>query len=246
MVFFMDNQNEIYPGGDNQQGDFNNNSNSNMNQYGENSPYSNNQNQPNYPNTNATNYPYQNNQGGYPNANQYGGNSPYNTAQNQGGYPNTNQYGGYPSYNSANSGGYPNNMGQQDAYNQGAYPDYNNQQTGYQQYDPNMNPQGGYQTYSDNAYLMNQNPQYYSPSVNPAKSKIAAGLLAIFLGGFGGHKFYLGYTGPALIMLLCSLLSCFMLSPIMTIIGLIEGIKYLCMTDEEFSQTYVDNTKGWF
>ena len=32
-------------------------------------------------------------------------------------------------------------------------------------------------------------------AVPGAKSKIAAGLLGILLGGFGVHNFYLGYTG---------------------------------------------------
>src|SRR5262252_5728964 len=34
------------------------------------------------------------------------------------------------------------------------------------------------------------------------KNKVAAGLLAIFLGGLGIHKFYLGFTGPGLVFLL--------------------------------------------
>ena len=33
------------------------------------------------------------------------------------------------------------------------------------------------------------------------KSKLVAGLLGIFLGGFGVHKFYLGYTKEGIIML---------------------------------------------
>ena len=33
------------------------------------------------------------------------------------------------------------------------------------------------------------------------KSKVAAGLLAIFLGAFGVHNFYLGYTGKAVAQL---------------------------------------------
>ena len=37
------------------------------------------------------------------------------------------------------------------------------------------------------------------------KSKIAAGLLAIFLGGLGIHKFYIGANGAGVIMLLVSL-----------------------------------------
>ena len=38
------------------------------------------------------------------------------------------------------------------------------------------------------------------------KSKIAAGLLGIFLGSFGTHNFYLGYTGKAVAQLLLTLL----------------------------------------
>ena len=38
------------------------------------------------------------------------------------------------------------------------------------------------------------------------KSKIAAGLLALFLGGFGAHNFYLGYTGKAVVQLVCMIL----------------------------------------
>ena len=60
-------------------------------------------------------------------------------------------------------------------------------------------------------------------AVNPnAKSKLAAGLLAIFLGGLGIHNFYLGYTGKAVAQLL---LSC---TGISAIWALIEGIMILC------------------
>lgn len=38
-----------------------------------------------------------------------------------------------------------------------------------------------------------------------AKSKLAAGLLAIFLGGLGIHNFYLGFTSKAIIQLACTL-----------------------------------------
>lgn len=44
-------------------------------------------------------------------------------------------------------------------------------------------------------------------SNNPeAKSKIAAGLLALFLGSYGVHNFYLGYTGKAVTQLLLTVL----------------------------------------
>lgn len=59
------------------------------------------------------------------------------------------------------------------------------------------------------------------------KSKIAAGLLGILLGCFGAHNFYLGYTGKAVAQLLITLLSCFVLSGVSAIWGLIEGIMIL-------------------
>lgn len=81
-----------------------------------------------------------------------------------------------------------------------------------------------------------------------SKSKIAAGLLAIFLGTLGIHKFYLGYTQAGIIMLLVSLLgSLLIIGPlVMGVIALIEGIIYLTKTDEQFYLTYVVGRKPWF
>lgn len=59
------------------------------------------------------------------------------------------------------------------------------------------------------------------------KSKLAAGLLGIFLGLFGVHNFYLGYTGKAVAQLLITVLSCGTLFWISEIWGLIEGILIL-------------------
>lgn len=64
--------------------------------------------------------------------------------------------------------------------------------------------------------------------VNPnAKSKIAAGLLGIFLGSLGIHNFYLGFTKRAVAQLLITILSCGVGSTITGIWGLIEGILIL-------------------
>jgi TM2 domain-containing membrane protein YozV len=79
-----------------------------------------------------------------------------------------------------------------------------------------------------------------------ASNKIAAGICGILLGWLGVHKFILGYTGAGLIMLLVTVLTCGLAYPIMHIIGLIEGIIYLCKTDEEFVRVYVDGRKEWF
>ena len=62
--------------------------------------------------------------------------------------------------------------------------------------------------------------------INPLnqKSKIAAGLLGIFLGGFGIHNFYLGFTVKAVGQLVLTICSC----GIGGIWGFIEGILILC------------------
>lgn len=62
---------------------------------------------------------------------------------------------------------------------------------------------------------------------NEQKSKIAAGLLGIFLGAFGVHNFYLGYTGKAVAQVLITVLSLGILSGISAIWGLVEGIMIL-------------------
>lgn len=59
------------------------------------------------------------------------------------------------------------------------------------------------------------------------KSKIAAGLLAIFLGSFGVHNFYLGYTNKAVAQLLITLLSCGTLSFVSGTWALVEGVMIL-------------------
>lgn len=64
-------------------------------------------------------------------------------------------------------------------------------------------------------------------NISGTKSKIAAGLLGIFLGAFGVHNFYLGNTGKAVAQLLISILSCFTLAIVSEIWGLIEGIMIL-------------------
>ena len=60
------------------------------------------------------------------------------------------------------------------------------------------------------------------------KSKVAAGLLGIFLGCFGAHNFYLGYTSRAVAQLLITLLSFGLLVPVSVLWGFIEGIIILC------------------
>ncbi len=90
-------------------------------------------------------------------------------------------------------------------------------------------------------------PQPYDPVLSArASNKVPAGICGILLGAFGIHKFILGYTGAGLIMLLVTLLTCFLAYPLMHILGLIEGIIYLTKNDQEFVRIYVDGRKEWF
>jgi TM2 domain-containing membrane protein YozV len=79
-----------------------------------------------------------------------------------------------------------------------------------------------------------------------ASKKLAAGICGILIGALGIHKFVLGYTTEGAIMLAVSILTCGIASPIMGIIGLIEGITYLTKSDSEFVSTYINSKKGWF
>ena len=64
------------------------------------------------------------------------------------------------------------------------------------------------------------------------KNKTAAALLAVFLGGFGAHKFYLGKIGLGFLYLIFF----WRLIP-----AFIEFILLLTMSDETFNQKY-DNS----
>lgn len=64
------------------------------------------------------------------------------------------------------------------------------------------------------------------------KSRIAAALLAFFLGGFGVHRFYLGQVGLGVLYLL------FFWTFIPSIIAFVEFIIFLVMSDEAFAAKY--------
>ena len=83
-----------------------------------------------------------------------------------------------------------------------------------------------------------------------SNKKLAAGLLGIFLGSFGIHKFVLGYNKAAVIMFVVGLaggvVTCGVATAVMSIVGLIEGIIYLTKTTDEFREMYLDQEKAWF
>ncbi len=66
----------------------------------------------------------------------------------------------------------------------------------------------------------------------PIKNKIVAAILAIFLGGFGIHEFYLGRNGKGIFMLL------FCWTGIPALVGFIQGILMLVSNDQNFQLKY--------
>jgi TM2 domain-containing membrane protein YozV len=107
----------------------------------------------------------------------------------------------------------------------------------------------GQNQYQQAPYQQYQQPYYAQPYVT-TKDHVAAGLLALFLGGLGIHKFYLGYNTAGFIMLgvaiLGSLVSFGMAGAVVWVIGVVEGIIYLTKSQSEFDAEYVYSKKEWF
>jgi len=91
---------------------------------------------------------------------------------------------------------------------------------------PNF-PQGPPQPGQQQGYYRPQQPGVYPPgyyyAVDPPKSRLAAGLLGIFLGGFGVHRFYLGYTSIGVVQILVTVFTW----GFGAIWGFVEGIMIL-------------------
>jgi TM2 domain-containing membrane protein YozV/ribosomal protein L40E len=64
------------------------------------------------------------------------------------------------------------------------------------------------------------------------KSKLAAALFALFLGSFGIHKFYLRRVGLGILYLLL----CWTFIP--AVLGFIDAILLLIMSDDDFNRKY--------
>jgi TM2 domain-containing membrane protein YozV len=64
------------------------------------------------------------------------------------------------------------------------------------------------------------------------RNRTSAAIFALFLGGLGVHKFYLGQPGLGIVYLL------FFWTFVPAIVGLIEAIVYLSMSDAAFSAKY--------
>ena len=97
--------------------------------------------------------------------------------------------------------------------------------------------------------VRDREPPEYEDDEPESSKRILAGVMGMLLGALGIHKFVLGYTGAGVIMLLVSIGGCllFFIGPmVMGIIGFIEGIIYLTMTEKDFKKTHGRQRRPWF
>lgn len=127
------------------------------------------------------------------------------------------------------------------------------QQASDQTYQQSQGPWQANQAYSPPYTQQPYGQPYQQPYAQAApntKDHVAAGLLAIFLGSLGIHKFYLGYNTPGFIMLAVtivgSIFSLGIAGLAMVVISIVEGVLYLSKSQTEFEQVYVFNKKEWF
>ena len=96
---------------------------------------------------------------------------------------------------------------------------------------------------------INRAAQAYAAQAVKQKDHIVAGLLAVFLGLFGLHKFYLGYNETAFIMLAVSIIGSIvsfgLAAAVVWVIAIVEGIIYLTKPQADFYRIYVLNKREW-
>jgi len=78
------------------------------------------------------------------------------------------------------------------------------------------------------------------------KNKLVAGLLALFLGGIGAHKYYMGSWGWGIVFTVAVILTMGFAGIVTGIIALIEGIMFLVSTEEAFAAKYPPETENPF
>jgi TM2 domain-containing membrane protein YozV len=94
----------------------------------------------------------------------------------------------------------------------------------------------------------------FAPGAAYPKSHVAAGLLALLLGSWGIHKFYLGYNTEGAILLGGTIVSFVLCIIVIGFFGLlaiglvcfVEAILYLTKSEAEFHQAYVVERRPWF
>ena len=111
-----------------------------------------------------------------------------------------------------------------------------------------MNPNMGMQQMPKQQININITNQHNEPKQTNKNKYLAAGL-AVFLGGLGAHKFYLGKYGWGIVYALFMFFSFLiamtvdspelgLLSTLPCFVSYVEAIMYLCMSNEDFQKKY--------
>lgn len=159
---------------------------------------------------------------GQPPAQQYGQQNPYGAPQDPSSAPTPNAaaWSPVPQQSAADAPGspygapQPGTSAQHGAYGSGAAPSYGAPQQ-----------PGGQQPYG-----APQQPYGAAPTVaagNQGPSRVMCGILGIFLGGWGVHRFVMGYTTLGIIQIVVTLVTCGMGA----LWGFVEGIMILARTE---------------
>ena len=72
--------------------------------------------------------------------------------------------------------------------------------------------------------------------------RVGHAMLAIFVGALGIHKFAQGHSANGTIRLVIGIFFCLP----MFVVGIIEGIQYLSMSNADYARTYLRRKKDWF
>ena len=70
------------------------------------------------------------------------------------------------------------------------------------------------------------------------KNRVLAAILAFVFGTFGVHRFYLKDPGAGIFYLILFFMTSRLFFPISTILGFVDGFRYLMMSDEAFDRRY--------
>ncbi len=81
----------------------------------------------------------------------------------------------------------------------------------------------------------------YTKVQKSKKDKVVASVLALFLGAFGIHRFYLGQTGMGILYCILG----FALWPLMAVISVIDAIVLLAMDSDKFNLKYNRDLFQW-
>lgn len=73
------------------------------------------------------------------------------------------------------------------------------------------------------------------------KNRVLAAILAFVFGTFGVHRFYLKDPGAGIFYLILFFMTSRLFFPISTILGFVDGFRYLMMSDEAFDRRYNEN-----